>query len=55
MSEKKVKVSVTQSHPTFCDPLDCSPPGSSVRAILQARMLEWAAIPFSKGYSQPRD
>ena len=35
--------------------MDCSPPGSSVRGILQARILEWVAIPFSKGSSQPRD
>ena len=40
---------VTQSCPTLCDPLDCSPPGSSVHGILQARILEWAAIPFSRG------
>ena len=35
--------------------MDCSPPGSSVHGILQARILEWVAIPFSKGFSQPRD
>ena len=35
---------VTQSCPAFCDPTDCSPPGSSVHGILQARTLEWAAI-----------
>ena len=35
--------------------MDCSPPGSSVHGILQARILEWVAIPFSRGYSQPRD
>ena len=35
--------------------MDCSPPGSSVHGILQARTLEWVAIPFSKGSSQPRD
>ena len=39
--------SVTQSCPTLCDPMDCSPPGSSVHGILQARILEWAAISFS--------
>ena len=39
----------------FCDPLDCSPPGSSVRGIFQARILEWAAISSSRGSSQPRD
>ena len=46
---------VTQSCPTLCDPMDCSPPGSSVHGILQARILEWLAIPFSRGSSQPRD
>ena len=40
---------------TLCDPMDCSPPGSSVHGILQARMLEWVAMPSSKGSSQPRD
>ena len=46
---------VTQSCPTLCDPMDCSPPGSSVHEILQARILEWVAISFSRGSSQPRD
>ena len=40
---------------TLCDPVDCSPPGSSVRVISQARILEWLAIPYSGGSSQPRD
>ena len=39
----------------LCDPVDCSPPGSSVHGILQARILEWAAISFSRGSSRPRD
>ena len=39
----------------FCDPMDCSPPGSSVHEILQARILEWIAISFSRGPSGPRD
>ena len=52
---KKMKVLVSQSCPTLCDPMDCSPPGSSVHGILQARILEWVAIPFSRGSSQPRD
>ena len=39
----------------FYDPKDCSPPGSSVHGILQARILEWVAIPFSRGSSQLRD
>ena len=46
---------VTQSCPTLCDSMDCSPPGSSVRGILQARILEWVAIPFSRVSSRPRD
>ena len=40
---------------TLCHPMDCSPPGSSARAILQARILEWVAVPFPRGSSQPRD
>ena len=39
---------------TLCNPMDCSPPGPSVRGILQARMLEWIAMPSSRGYHQPR-
>ena len=39
---------VTQSHPTLVDSMDCSPPGSSVHGILQARILEEVAIPFSR-------
>ena len=44
---EKVKVLVTQSCPTLCDPVDCNLPGSSVHEILQARLLEWVAISFS--------
>ena len=44
-----------QSHPTLSDPKDCSPPGSSVHGILQARILEWVAMPSSRGSFQPRD
>ena len=43
------------SCPTLCDPMNYSPPGSSVHEILQARILEWVAICFSRGSSQPRD
>ena len=43
----KPNVLVAQSCPTLCNPMDFSPPGSSVHEILQARILEWAAIPFS--------
>ena len=39
----------------FCNPVDCNPPGSSVHGILQARILEWVAISFSRGSSGPRD
>ena len=39
----------------LCDPMDCSPPGSSVRGILQERILEWVAMPSSRGSSQPSD
>ena len=46
---------VTQSCPTLCDPMDCSPQSSSVHGILQARVLEWVAISFSRGSSRPRD
>ena len=45
---------VTQSCLTLCDPMDCSPPGSSVHGSLQARTLEWVAMPSSKLSSQPR-
>ena len=44
-----------QSCLTLWNPMDCSPPGSSVHGILQARILECIATPFSRGYSQPRD
>ena len=44
-----------QSCPTLWEPMNCCPPGSSVRGILQTRILEWTAIPFSRGSSQPRD
>ena len=46
---------VTQSCPTLWDPVHCSPPGSSVHRILQARILQWIAIPFSRVSSWPRD
>ena len=45
-----MKVKVTQSCPTFCDPMDYT-----VHGTLQARILEWVAFPFSSGSSQPRD
>ena len=49
-ASEKVKVKVTQSCPTLCDPMDYT-----VHGILQARILEWVAVPFSRGSSQPRD
>ena len=42
-----------QSCPILCDPKDCSPPGSSDRGVLQARILEWVAISFSRVFSDP--
>ena len=50
-----VCVKSLQSCLTLYDPMDHSPPGSSVHRILQARILEWVAIPSSKGSSGPRD
>ena len=50
-----VCVLVAQSCPTLCDPMDCSPPGSSVHGILQAGTLGWVATSFSRGSSRPRD
>ena len=44
-----------QSYPTLCDSMNCGPPSSSVHGILHARMLEWVAISFCMGSSQPRD
>ena len=55
ITKLKVKASVTQMCPTLCDPMDCSPPGFSVHGILQARILEWVAIPFSTGPFRLRD
>ena len=48
-----VAVLVTQLCSTLCDPMDCSLPGSSVHGILQARILEWVAIPFSRDLPNP--
>ena len=53
--QKRKESEVTQSCLTLCDPTDCSLPGSSIHGIFQARVLEWVAIPFSRGSSQPRD
>ena len=43
------------SHVRLCDPVDCSPPGSSVRGTPQARLLDWVAMPSSRGSSRHRD
>ena len=50
-----MRAKLLQSCPTLCDPMDCSPPGSSVHGILQTRILEWVTMPASKGSSPPRD
>ena len=50
-----ISVLAAQSYPTLCNPIDYSPPGSSVDGILQVRVLEWVAIPFIRGSSWPRD
>ena len=54
-SIRKEEVLVSQLCLTLCDPLDCSPLGSSVHGILQARILEWVAMLSSRGSSRPRD
>ena len=46
--------SVTKSCPTLCNPMDCSPPGSSIHRVSQSRIPEWVAISFSRGSSQSR-
>ena len=51
---QSVKALVTESYLTLCNPMDCRPPGSSVQGIVQARILEWIAISFSRGSSRPR-
>ena len=53
-TQKLFVVLVTESGSPLCDPTDCSPPGSSVHGIPQARRVEWVAISFSRGSSQPR-
>ena len=51
----QVKMKVAHSCPILCDPTNCSPSGSSVHRILQARLLEWIVMPFSRGSSWPRE
>ena len=55
LSDGESESEVAQSCPTLCDPMDYSLPGYSVRGIFQARVLEWGAIAFSRGSSQPRN
>ena len=50
----KSESEVAQSYPTLSDPMDCSPPGSFVHGIFQARVLEWGAIAFSRGVATCR-
>ena len=52
---EKVKVKIAQLCLTLCGPMDCSLPGFSVHGILQAILLEWVAVPFFRGSSQPRN
>ena len=52
---KQCEVLVAQLYLSIYNPMDCSPPGSSVHGILQVRILEWVAVPFSRGSSWPRD
>ena len=52
---KESESEVAQSCLTLCDPADCRPPGSSVHGTVQARILEWVAVSFSRGSSRPRD
>ena len=55
LNSKHINCPVAQSCPTLCGPMDCSPPGSSVHGIFQARILDWVAIPYFRGSSWPRD
>ena len=53
--DERMQVLIAQSCLTLCSPMDCSLPSFSDHGIHQARILEWVAIPFSGGSSQPRD
>ena len=55
IDHRSMRTKPLQSCPTLCDPMDCSPPSSSVHGILQARILKWVAISFSRRSSQLRD
>ena len=51
--QEQLNSEVAQPSPTLCDPMDCSPSGSSVHGILQARILEWVAMPSCRGLPNP--
>ena len=51
----KSESEIAQSCPTLCDPMDCSPPGTAVHGLLQARILDWIVNSFCRGSSQPSD
>ena len=55
LNEGVGKENVSRSVMSDCNPMDYNPPGSSVHGILQARVLKWAAISFSRASSRPRD
>ena len=55
LNEEKKESEVAQSCPTLYDPMDCNLQGSSIHGIFQARILEWVAISFFRGFFQPRD
>ena len=55
MASQLVSVLSAQLCPALCDLMDCSPSGASVHGVLQARIMKWVAILFSRGYSQPGD
>ena len=55
LQDRVINQGLLVNHVQLCNPMDCSPSGSSVHGILQARILEWVAVPFFRGPSQPRD
>ena len=55
LSTSCMHTQIAKSCRFFCDPMDCSSPDSFVHGIFQARILEWVAMPFSRGYSQLKD
>ena len=55
LQDRVINQGLLVNHVQLCNPMDCSPPGSSVHGILLVRLLEWVADPFSWGSSQPRD